>query len=460
MKNFDKYIKKLFDNDEEQFPNMDKNWGMLNQKLDRYNSLNNNATTKFIQKYFWRSMVALLLVSNGFLFYKMNKQSEATATLSLQKQKVESILDSVTSINDNAVTTQTHANALVKKIEDLKQEMDKSNAGIAEVKHTEFENKKGILNSENKATNHAKDNKNISINDDKVAEESNNIKNSEIQKIENIEIANNTVSVIEKSDENSNNTDNNTATKGEKRQITDVLQLIPYPSKLNKVVYENTLELPFLHANTFVKPVNQPIFRFTPSVQIGGFIQTGIFLNNRDLTTISGGGFVAECMISKYLGFDFSVNSQESEFQTRMEKFKDFNHHVPPVNDPNKPPRQDFEFRSLKTKIESQNFNFGLKFKLPTNFLTPTFTLGHNWSSQATNPIFVEFKDQKDGQIKQDIDFSIANKEKNIWYMGLGIEKSIQKWTFFSNGTYYRSNDLGVLPNRIMVQLGVKYKIF
>ncbi len=468
MKKFDKYIKKIFDADDTEYPNMDKNWGKLNQRMDDFNSNGNTNISKVFNQYFWKSMVALLILSNVFLFYKMKNQYQNTAVLFEQNHKLEQQLDSFARLENKDKSVANN------EIKDLNRPFEQVEKSVLQENHLNsvIENNKKA--SARLSNNTAKEditifnNENSQETEDSYQKKSNSVKsimgsgNIEIPKSD-ILTPSKDISVISN---NQKNTNINSAQKSEdnsdilqKRQLWEIVEGIDYPISLHEVRFENILELPLAPQNSFVKPIQPPTFNFKPNLKLNAFLETGVFLNNRELTTISGNGLGAECMLTKNIGLHFSFDNQENEFRTKNEKLKDFDKHIP-YNDPNKPPRQDIEFRSLMTKIETNNYNLGLTFKLPNRLATPSISMGHNWANHTSNPIFLEFRDTKDGLIKQDISVSNNNKISNIWYLGLGIEKSYKNWTLYTNSTYYQSNDLDMIPNRFTIQLGIKYQLF
>lgn len=176
----------------------------------------------------------------------------------------------------------------------------------------------------------------------------------------------------------------------------------------------------------------------------------------------TGKGLSAEVQFAKNISIAVTGDLLKTDFELR-ERPRRF--HLPDAPDPQKP---NVELHQIKGAQKSSMLSINAKYVIGEKWwIQPFVTLGHSWLKIDEHAVDFVFKDFSNGQVTLKPTRVNTEKVKDLWQVGVGLEKKINRWTFgvsaemqkdFSNNHDQRGN--AIASNFGILRGGVKFNIF
>lgn len=176
----------------------------------------------------------------------------------------------------------------------------------------------------------------------------------------------------------------------------------------------------------------------------------------------TGKGLSAEVQFAKNISVAVTGDLLETHFELR-ERPRRF--HLPDAPDPQKP---NVELHQIKGEQKSSMLSINVKYVMSEKWwIQPFVTLGHSWLKIDEHAVNFVYKDFSNGQETLRPAKVNTEKVKDLWQVGVGLEKKINRWTFgvsaemqkdFSNNHDQRGN--AIASNFGILRGGVKFNIF
>jgi hypothetical protein len=498
MSDFDKRLSNMM-NEEEHFPNMQKNWEKLAPHLHPPQPLKRVSLQKRWLVGIAASVSVLAVSAMSYFLMKTNQENKALKSeVSILKNKTQEI-ENITITHNNNISTEKSSssgngaeNTLStngKKVEettsegglnvnkDIKSNPTSSNkTSVNEPKvvvsnsiKTPFqqsgvispdektqketpsvvEAKKEILKKNEAKTKERRENtvQNESSNAPKNLDNHKPIVPSENQKKD----LNNVV-----------NNENEPILSGETVATTMVKKTNLTVSPLGillKPAFSNSTAAPLSIENALM--LNPAIMRSQPrSGRLAIGVQTFVSLGDdegrdRRGPALSGFGLVASYDLTR----NFEIMAS-ADFGGMRYDFRDGGpkgNRIPKEPNFNQRPPNHTRLKRVSGNQERQQFSIGLKFKIPTNtFLTPSFNVGYDLQrlgKQSCRFDFVNDITNTEVPVTQVLAPQISN---NLWHAGIGLEAKVSSFIIGVSAEYQKDFSINN-DNRVILRGGVKY---
>ncbi len=530
MSDFDKIINdRLNEDDGEFFPRKEANWDKLSQQLadfDKANPLPKDAPQPVMRpvwkRFAWMSAAAVLVGVSGLLFWHFNevgsvKQENArlqqeVATLKQDQHSAnpETILNRKVIIQSDTIyqTTKTvvtqsgianspdktpdsksnHSNSTPSVFEEKQSDLDKNkqNSAVVDNKINKSKNETGKNQSPKDAVIQRKNERQIAemdknkvlnavpfdtknetlkpqkaqLNDDAVSQTDPSLTPSSLEtnKAEGLDNKQNTIAISPKTEDvEQSKTDVLAFEKAKQDSLTQALVALQ-EAKSNAESEQATP--PIIKIDKGLKRWRQ----FLPKgFAVGAHGTYGTVMPEiPGVMATTGKGLSAEVQFAKNISIAVTGDLLKTDFELR-ERPRRF--HLPDAPDPQKP---NVELHQIKGAQKSSMLSINAKYVIGEKWwIQPFVTLGHSWLKIDEHAVDFVFKDFSNGQVTLKPTRVNTEKVKDLWQVGVGLEKKINRWTFgvsaemqkdFSNNHDQRGN--AIASNFGILRGGVKFNIF
>jgi hypothetical protein len=180
------------------------------------------------------------------------------------------------------------------------------------------------------------------------------------------------------------------------------------------------------------------------------------------LRATTGKGASATLMLTKNIGLVVQGDLLETHFEMR-ERPKRF--HLPDAPDPKKP---NVGLHHIKGEQHSGMLSINAKYVFGEKWwVQPFVTAGHSWLKTDEHDVNFVFRDLTTGEETPSQTKVSTEKNKNLWQVGVGVEKKIRRWSFGVSAELQKDFSKSADPNSKFIASnfgilrgGVKYNIF
>lgn len=176
----------------------------------------------------------------------------------------------------------------------------------------------------------------------------------------------------------------------------------------------------------------------------------------------TGKGLSAELAVTKNISVAVTGDFLETHFELRERPTR---FRLPDAPDPQKP---NVSLHHINGEQKSRMLSVNVKYVVGKEWwIQPFVTLGHSWLKIDGHAVNFVFKDFTTGQEIPSQANIKTEKVKDLWQVGVGLEKKISRWTFgvsaelqkdFSNPKDYKGDSIAA--NFGILRGGVKFNIF
>ncbi|MBN8682042.1 MAG: hypothetical protein J0L99_05300 [Chitinophagales bacterium] len=451
MSDFDKqWADKL--NEPENFPNRDKNWSQLSERLDHFQSHRTDLTR---QVRYWKAAAAVLAIATtGFCALWANSYLRHQRLLENQAQ-IQSVTQQVAPITSDLNTfSPSEAQNSPSTTFTVPESGGHSDLAAANTKtspentptnkQTTAAEKSGQLSTHNYAPVKSPSNKRAVPAAGKLAP-------SSADAVAADEPAGTGVS-------NAATTTNNAVaalpptSAGSDKHNNTAIELLPAAEA--SLLLPQAAVLPLQSVATTPTPVNIAHRRFRPSLQLGPQFGLGI-KNTVGVNQVRSAGLLAECNILPGLMLSASADWQQYRLtsqDTLPDKIKPGGGHHP--HNPPGPQQPDHRLTEISGDLRQQQFSLGLRYALPLRGrISPSLRLAHVWLHEKAGLLSYEFEDPDPhgpgpGPHAPEkyilAERTEAAKTANWWRAGAGLDVKVGSGWTAQVGVDYMFNTAGV----------------
>ena len=174
----------------------------------------------------------------------------------------------------------------------------------------------------------------------------------------------------------------------------------------------------------------------------------------------TGKGLSAELILTKNIAVTASADLLETRFDVH-ERPRHFH-----VRDEPNPPKPNVSLHSIGGDQHSRLLSLNVKYIFGTEkwWLQPNVTIGHAWHKIDEHAVNFVFKDTTTGEETPVPTQAQTEKIKDLWQVGVGVEKKIKRWTFGVSAEMQKDfsspNGKMVAANFGILRGGIKFNIF
>ncbi|MBL7816332.1 MAG: hypothetical protein JNL70_15030 [Saprospiraceae bacterium] len=219
--------------------------------------------------------------------------------------------------------------------------------------------------------------------------------------------------------------------------------------------------LPIIPVEGFWKRLSKHI-QPTLAVGVQGSIASLLPEEIQGVEPTIGKGASVTFMLTKHIGIAANYDLQETRFEVR-DRPRRFH-----VKDEPGPIKPNVALNRIEGERHSRMFSVNAKYVFGQKWwLQPSITVGHSWLEIEKHDVNFVFKDFNTGEETPQKAIAEPERVKNLWQVGVGLEKKIKRWSFGISGEIQKdfsppTDPMGktIAANFGILRGGVKFNIF